>query len=109
MNKVFYPRIAMINLRNNGRTYVPYLLTCILSTAMFYVICSLSLNPDLDTMLGGGYMRTLLQMGTWIVALFRHHLLVLYQQLLDEAQEEGIRRLQHPGDGKAPYQQGHRL
>ena len=52
MNKVFYPRIAMINLRNNGRTYVPYLLTCILSTAMFYVICSLSLNPDLDTMLG---------------------------------------------------------
>ena len=70
MNKVFYPRIAMINLRNNGRTYVPYLLTCILSTAMFYVICSLSLNPDLDTMLGGGYMRTLLQMGTWIVGFF---------------------------------------
>ena len=67
MNKVFYPRIAMINLRNNGRTYVPYLLTCILSTAMFYVICSLSLNPDLHTMLGGGYTRTLLQMGAWIV------------------------------------------
>ena len=70
MNKVFYPRIAMTNLRNNGRTYVPYLLTCILSTAMFYVICSLSLNPDLDMMLGGGYMRTLLQMGTWIVGFF---------------------------------------
>ena len=47
MNSRFFLRLALTNLRKNARMFVPYLLTCILSVSMYYVICSLAANPDL--------------------------------------------------------------
>lgn len=38
MNKFFYSKLAVQNLKNNRKTYVPYILTCIFTTAMFFVV-----------------------------------------------------------------------
>lgn len=60
----------MSNLKKNSRMFVPYLLTCIISVSMYYVICSLSVNPNMSMMFGGAQMQALLQLGTFVVAFF---------------------------------------
>ena len=32
---MFYPKLALTNLKKNGKTYIPYLLTCVLTVMMF--------------------------------------------------------------------------
>ena len=36
MRNVLYPKLAATNIKKNGKTYFPYLLTCILTVMMFY-------------------------------------------------------------------------
>lgn len=38
MRKRFYLRLALDNIRHNRQTYLPYLLTCIGTVAMFYTM-----------------------------------------------------------------------
>lgn len=70
MKKGFFLKLAANNIRKNGKTYVPYLLTCIMTVAMFYILRSLSLNPGLKKMVGGGFLSYIISLGTWIVAIF---------------------------------------
>lgn len=66
----FYLKIAGSNIRKNAKTYVPYLLTCIITIAMFYIIVSLSLNTDLKNLLGAEEITYMLQIGSNVVAIF---------------------------------------
>ena len=70
MKKTFYPKLAAGNIRKNSKTYIPYILTCILTAAMFYIVKSLSLNPGLGEMIGGDTISYIMELGSWIVALF---------------------------------------
>ena len=70
MSKVFYPRLAAINIRKNSKTYFPYILTCIGTIAMYYMILALSRNPGLQQIHGGGTMAIILSLGAWITAIF---------------------------------------
>ena len=70
MNKLFYPKLAASNIRKNGRTYIPYILTSAFTVAMFYIIRSLSLNAGIDTMLGADTITYTLSLGSWIVGIF---------------------------------------
>lgn len=70
MKKGFYIRLAADNIRKNSKLYVPYLITCVMSVVMFYVMMSLSLDPSIVKMLGGGTLRIIMRMGACIVALF---------------------------------------
>ena len=53
MKKGFYVRLAANNIRKNGKLYIPYLFTCVLSVVMFYVMMSLSLDPAVKRCLQG--------------------------------------------------------
>ncbi len=70
MNKLFYPKLALTNIKKNSKTYIPFLVTCIITIAMFYDICSLSINKGLDFMPGAGEMRMMLNLGTYVVGFF---------------------------------------
>lgn len=70
MTKTFYPKLAASNIKKNRRTYIPYILTCILTVAMFYIVKSLSMNPGLEQMLGGGYVSYTMLFGSLVVGLF---------------------------------------
>ena len=65
MNKFFYWKLAVTNLKKNGKTIVPYLLTCIMTTAMFYIITSLSKNTGL-----GYNTKMVLSFGSYIIGIF---------------------------------------
>ena len=70
MNKLFYPRLAITNIKKNSKTYFPFLLTCIVTIALFYDICSLAGNSGLDSMPGSAEMRMMLMLGTYVVGFF---------------------------------------
>jgi putative ABC transport system permease protein len=70
MNKLFYPKLAAVNLRKNKRTYIPYILTCIGTIMMYYIIAALSENNSLRELAGGSIIAEILKIGTEIVGFF---------------------------------------
>ena len=47
MKSMLYPKLAWQNLKNNRTTYFPYLLTCSVSVAMYYIMQSIAMNEGL--------------------------------------------------------------
>ena len=70
MNRFFYFKLAVTNIKKNAKTYVPYIITSILTICMFYIICSLSNNPDLTKATGTGTMSEVLFLGTIVCGIF---------------------------------------
>ncbi|WP_330654564.1 ABC transporter permease [Intestinibacter bartlettii] len=70
MNRFFYFKLAITNIKKNAKTYVPYIITSILTICMFYIICSLSKNPDLPKATGTGTMSEVLFLGTIVCGIF---------------------------------------
>lgn len=70
MNKRFYPKLALNNIKKNGRTYIPYIITCIITIAMYYIIHSLSINEDMLHIRGGQQLQGMMEFGRYIVGLF---------------------------------------
>ena len=70
MSKFFYFKLAITNIKKNAKTYIPYMITSIMTICMFYIICSLSNNPDLSKVSGTDSMVTVLFLGTIICGIF---------------------------------------
>lgn len=70
MSKSIYRKLAITNIKNNRRTYIPYLLTCVITVMMFYIIYALSLNKGLEHVPGATTFRMMLDIGIGIVAIF---------------------------------------
>lgn len=70
MNKLFYPRLALTNIRNNSKTYIPYILTCIGTIMMYYIMYALSVDDALESMYGGRSTQQMLALGTSVIAIF---------------------------------------
>lgn len=66
----FYPKMAAQGIRLNRRYYLPYVLTCIGSAALFYILFFLSCNPGVQELRGSAYVVLLLNLGTVVVGLF---------------------------------------
>ena len=71
MNNRYYLRLSRDNIKKNAKMYIPYIFTCVLMTAMLYIIRSLSKNPDFENFAHGGTMLpTLLKYGSYVTAAF---------------------------------------
>lgn len=66
----FYPRLAWTGIKKNKRLYVPYILTCIGVIAMHYIVTFLSKTEILEYMVGGDTMRSILGLGSNVIAIF---------------------------------------
>ena len=65
-----YPKIAADGIRKNGRLYVPYIATSILMIAVYYIMHVLGFSDMIKNIMGETTARTMLQLGTRIMALF---------------------------------------
>ncbi len=70
MNRRIYGRLALQNIRRNSKTYVPYMLTCVLTVTMFYLVMSLSCNPGLDQMTGAATLTAIMKFGVQVIGIF---------------------------------------
>ena len=70
MSRFFYFKLAITNIKKNAKTYVPYMITSILTISMFYIICSLGNNPNVSKACGTDSMKYVLFLGTWVCGIF---------------------------------------
>ena len=70
MKTGFYTRLALSNILKNGRTYFPYILTCIMTVMLFYIVKSLSLNPGIRKLTGSDTIAYILDLGAKVIGLF---------------------------------------
>lgn len=70
MNRMLYPKLAANNIKKNTKTYIPYIITCILTVAMYYIMESLSGNDGLKNIYGSEAVTTTLNLGSVITAIF---------------------------------------
>lgn len=68
MRNSFYFRLALTNIKKHARSYVPYIITCVITIAMFYIIKSLAFN--LDKNLSSVSAATSMSLGSIVVAIF---------------------------------------
>jgi putative ABC transport system permease protein len=70
MSRLFFPRLAAANIRKNGRFYFPYLLTCIGTVAMFYIMCAITFDEGIKKMPGADSLSYILKLGCIVIGVF---------------------------------------
>ncbi len=70
MSRGFFWRLALQNLKNNRRVYLPYLLSSIGITMMYYIINALGLSIDEEAMYGGSSVASMMALGVHVIAIF---------------------------------------
>ena len=65
-----YPGMAFTNIKNNWKTYLPYMLSCSLTIALFYIIGSLGANKGISEMWGGDMISSYMTLGQGVTAIF---------------------------------------
>lgn len=70
MFKLIYIRLAFTNLKKNKRSYIPFLVTAIITNILFFDMCMIMDNSGIKEMPGAGSLKSILGFGTVIVAIF---------------------------------------
>lgn len=79
---MFYAKLAFTNIRKNGKFYYPYLLTCIFTIAMYYIMLFISYNPGLEKMRGAVMLKEVMGFGSYVVAMISFIFLVYANSFL---------------------------
>lgn len=66
MNKSIYSKLAVTNIKNNRKTYVPYILTAVLTVMMYYIMDALARNKSV----GDGVLRICLNYALGVIIVF---------------------------------------
>ena len=70
MRSALYPKIAVDGIRKNSKLYVPYIATCILMVAVFYIMHTLGFSDMLSNFMGAATAKDILGFGTFVMAVF---------------------------------------
>lgn len=65
-----HTKLAITNIKNNRQFYFPYLLTGIITVAMFYIMCALESNPGIQSMPGAKDLGLILRLGIGVIGIF---------------------------------------
>ncbi len=68
--KTLYIRLAAEGIRRNRRFYLPFLLTAAGVGAVQYILFFLAGDVGLDKISGGATLRVILQLGSFVIAVF---------------------------------------
>ena len=71
MNKV-YRKLAFTNIKNNGSLYIPYIISGIVTVAMFYIMMFLNNSKGLEKIYGSSYLTSIMALGVGIIAVFSY-------------------------------------
>ena len=96
MNSSIYSRLAVTNLKNNRKTYVPYILTAALTVMMYYIIDALTRNDSV----GRGSLWEILSMSTVVIRVFSVILLFYTNSFLMKRRKKEVGMYNILGMGK---------
>ncbi|MBP7402320.1 MAG: FtsX-like permease family protein [Clostridia bacterium] len=69
-DRFFFLRLAAVNLRKNGQTYTPFLLTCTGCFCVVFTMLTIAFDPGIQDLPGGASLRSMLAFGVWILGIF---------------------------------------
>ena len=69
-NKLFYPKMAVSNIRKNKKIYAPYMLMCTFAIMMYYMMNSIINNNDVQTIQNADVVVEILKVGLWVARIF---------------------------------------
>ena len=67
-----YVKLAKTNIRNNKPLYLPYILSGVMTVAMFYLMLFLSKNEGLEQMPGASNLTIILSLGVAVIGIFSY-------------------------------------
>ena len=70
MSSKLYPRLAAVNIGKNKKLYIPYILSSVITIAMFYIMGSVDDNGGLKEMRGAEYLESMTLIGVIVIAVF---------------------------------------
>lgn len=70
MNKLFYPKLALNNIKKNSKMYFPYILTCIGTIIMFYNMCFLASSKNMGKLSEKEQLGQILFLGAVVIGIF---------------------------------------
>lgn len=71
MNNI-YAKLAGTNIRNNRQLYLPYILSGIMTVAMFYLMLFINNNPGIDKIPGARNLKMIMELGVGVIAIFSY-------------------------------------
>lgn len=71
MNNI-YAKLAGTNIRNNRQLYLPYILSGIMTVAMFYLMLFINNNPGIDKIPGAANLKTIMAFGVGVITIFSY-------------------------------------
>lgn len=66
----FYTKLALSNIKNHRRIYIPYMISAIGTIMMFYILSSLGPGIAAEEMFGGNTISQILTLGVNVIAIF---------------------------------------
>ena len=90
MNKMLYLKLAKTNIKANGKTYFPYVITCICTIMMFYIMHALSISEGLNGVKGSESLKTILYFGTIVIGIFSAIFIIYINSFLIKRRKKEI-------------------
>ena len=70
MSRFFYGKLAFSNLKKNARLYLPYMLTAIGVSAMYYIMLAITKDEGIQKMPGSESLQMVLGLGCGVITIF---------------------------------------
>ena len=70
MKTALFPKLAWTGIKKNHKLYFPYILSCVGSVMMYYIISFLSFSPAVKGIKGGNDLSAILGMGKFVIVAF---------------------------------------
>lgn len=70
MSKSFFIKFAFTNLKKNHQIYIPYMISCVATVAMFFIMSTLANNKQILSTSGGVTLKSLLGFAMYIIGIF---------------------------------------
>ena len=70
MKPAFYSRLACGGISKNRKTYVPYIVSCVIMVMIHYIVSFLSVDENIAHMRGGDMLQSFFGFGTYVVGCF---------------------------------------
>ena len=94
MNNRLYARLAKTNLKKNKQNILPYLLSCIGTMMMFFIMDTLAQGNGMEQMTGSAAIEAAMGMGSYIIGLFAMIFLIYSNSFLIKRRKKEFGLLQ---------------
>jgi len=90
MNNYFFTRFALSNLKKNHQIYVPYIISCIATISMFFIMQSLAGSEEIKKTSGGADFILILSFAGYVIGIFSLILLFYTNSFLMKRRKKEI-------------------